>query len=36
VWNRVDGDLMPPPEAKITLTPGEKKLIKDWIAGGAK
>ncbi len=29
-------ELMPPPEAKLPLSPGDRQLLKQWIAEGAK
>ena len=29
-------DIMPPPESKRSLTDRQKKLLRDWIASGAK
>ena len=29
-------DLMPPPDSKRTLTDRQKKLLRDWVASGAK
>ena len=36
LWGAIDAGTMPPPDAKTKLSESEKKLIKDWIAGGAK
>src|SRR5947209_6973089 len=37
IWQRIQDKEMPmPPKNKPQLTADEKKLIKDWIAGGAK
>ncbi|MBI1314525.1 DUF1553 domain-containing protein [bacterium] len=35
---RIDGDAdrMPPPDSKLTLSPGEKDVLRRWIAEGAK
>lgn len=34
--NSVDADVvMPPPDAKAKLTPGEKQILEAWIAAGA-
>jgi type IV secretory pathway VirB10-like protein len=35
IWKSISEDTMPP-KGKPQLTAAEKKLIKDWIAGGAK
>lgn len=35
IWQSIVEGKMPPPK-KPQLTPAEKQLIKDWIAGGAK
>ncbi|HEX3151892.1 MAG TPA: c-type cytochrome domain-containing protein [Gemmataceae bacterium] len=35
IWQSIDTGTMPP-KGKPQLTADEKKLIKDWIAGGAK
>ena len=29
-------ELMPPPEAKLPLSPGDRQLLKRWIAEGAQ
>lgn len=36
IWDWVEVDQMPPPEAKNPLTPEEKTLIKNWILGDGK
>jgi outer membrane biosynthesis protein TonB len=36
LWGSIEAGTMPPPEVKTRLTDGEKKVIKDWIAAGAK
>jgi hypothetical protein len=35
LWKSIDEGQMPP-EGKPQLTPREKQMIRDWIAGGAK
>jgi hypothetical protein len=35
LWESIDSGQMPPPK-KDPLTADEKKLIRDWILGGAK
>ncbi|MBX9583265.1 MAG: hypothetical protein K2X87_23430 [Gemmataceae bacterium] len=35
VWQQIDGEMMPP-EGKPRLSEKEKKVIRDWIEGGAK
>jgi outer membrane biosynthesis protein TonB len=36
LWGSIEAGTMPPPDAKTKLSATEKKLIKDWIASGAK
>jgi hypothetical protein len=35
IFNTNEDDVMPPAAAKIPLTPGEKEILKRWIAQGA-
>lgn len=35
VWQQIEGGMMPP-DGKPRLTEKEKKVVRDWIAGGAK
>jgi hypothetical protein len=36
LWGSIEAGTMPPPDAKTKLNETEKKLIKEWIASGAK
>ncbi|HJZ60200.1 MAG TPA: c-type cytochrome domain-containing protein [Gemmataceae bacterium] len=36
VWDRIKDNSMPPKDSKKMLTDAEKKMIREWIAGGAK
>lgn len=36
LYGSMEAGTMPPPEVKTRPTEAEKKIVKDWIAGGAK
>jgi mono/diheme cytochrome c family protein len=37
LWELVDRDEMPPPDSpQGSLTPKQKEIVRDWIAGGAR
>jgi hypothetical protein len=36
VWSAIEEGTMPPAGSNKMLTAMEKKMIKEWIAGGAK
>jgi len=36
IFAEVPSELMPPPEAKLPLSPADRQLLKQWVAEGAK